>query len=290
MASDKSDREDGWEDYAFRYFIETGISPTRTKRYFEEKARSDWLLTKIGKGDLMLDVGASRPIDAIRATWLGARFIALDLSGELLAQGRNFIKRELPQLYESIDFVVGDATSLPFKDSAFDTVISYSAIEHIDNLEKQKIWVEQMARVTKLGGNVVLTTSNKFNLHAFLFHPFKLIDFEKLRRPHLLSLPVMFVLFWLSRKFRLFKKFVPLRSDYYECFFTPNQLKNLLAQNKLKPISFESAGLCYYIYGPPFIAFSNFALKVDHLVSKLENVRFLKPFGVRMGFRCTKIG
>lgn len=101
----------------------------------------DWRLTEIKEGDLILDVGSGKPIDAIRATWFGANFIALDLSRQDLAIGRNFIKRELPHLYGLVDFVVAAATMLPFKDNAFDTTTSYSAIEHVAGLENHKKWI-----------------------------------------------------------------------------------------------------------------------------------------------------
>jgi len=45
----------------------------------------------INKTDLMLDVGSGKPIDAIRAIWLGARFIALDLSAQELRKGKEFM-------------------------------------------------------------------------------------------------------------------------------------------------------------------------------------------------------
>ena len=72
---------------------------------------------------------------------------------------------------------MADATTLPFRNDVFDLVVSYSAIEHVPAKEKQREWIKEMARVTKVGGKTVVTTSNRLNFICFLFHPFRIIDY-----------------------------------------------------------------------------------------------------------------
>lgn len=279
------DIKEKWLDYIFRYLAEQ-TSPIYAKRYLEIK-KVDWRLTKINQGDLILDVGSGKPIDAIRAVWHGAFFIALDLSRQDLVSGRDFMKRELPHLSLFADFLIADAAMLPFKNSAFNLTISYSAIEHVESCEKHERWASEMARVTKVGGKVVMTTENKLNFLCFFLHPFQLIDYKKIQRPMVLNVPAAFFLFWLSRRFRLCQKLVPLKNDLY-VFFTPHQLMELLINVGLKPTTFDSNTLYYWGYGPPLLAFSNIALKMDSLVQRLENVKCLRIFGERMGFCCIK--
>jgi ubiquinone/menaquinone biosynthesis C-methylase UbiE len=272
-------------NYLFQYYSEQ-TNPIYAERYLRIKI-VDWRLTMMNKGDLILDVGSGKPIDAIRAIWLGARFIALDLSAQELRKGKEFIKRELNHLRPLADFVVADATTLPFRNDVFDVVVSYSAIEHVPAKEKQHEWIKEMARVTKVGGKTVVTTSNRLNFICFLFHPFRIIDYSCLR-PRLLAVPASFVLFWLSQRFKLFEKYVPLRNDYFECFFTPRNLKELLMKVGLKPKIFDSSTLYYWGYAPPLLAFSSLALKIDYFVNKLEDVKCLKTSGVWMGFNSVK--
>lgn len=81
---------------------------------------------------------------------------------------------------------------------------------------------------------------------------------------------------------------MPLRNDYFECFFTPRNLKELLMKVGLKPKIFDSSTLYYWGYAPPPLAFSSIALKIDYFVNKLEDVKCLKISGVRMGFNSVK--
>jgi 2-polyprenyl-3-methyl-5-hydroxy-6-metoxy-1,4-benzoquinol methylase len=55
--------------------------------------------------------------------------------------------------------VVGDTLQLPFKEGAFDIVISTEVIEHTVNPRKA---IFEIFRVLKPGGRVALTTPNKF--------------------------------------------------------------------------------------------------------------------------------
>jgi len=51
---------------------------------------------------------------------------------------------------------------LPFRDKSFDVTVSYSSIEHAKSNYLE--WIKEMIRVTKIGGYITITTSNKLNL------------------------------------------------------------------------------------------------------------------------------
>lgn len=271
-----------------KYYAEQ-TDPIYAERYLEIK-KLDWRLTMhtLKEGYLILDVGSGKPVDAIRAAWFGARIISLDLSVKNLVSGRDFIRRELPGLKSFCDFIVADATMLPFKNGVFDVVTSFSAIEHVDSEEKVKHWIKEMSRVVKDKGKIVITTENKLNLLCFFFNPFRLIDYKKIRHQHALSALSIFVLFWLSKKFKSLKKYVPLRNDYYEWFFTPHQFKELLIEQGLIPELFDSNTLYYWGYAPPYLAFTKPLLKIDHIINKFEKLKCLRIFGKNMGFICSR--
>src|SRR5438874_13623420 len=56
--------------------------------------------------------------------------------------------------YSHLD-VQGDVCELPFRDGAFDAVVSIQVLEHI---QEPRVCVEEMARVLKPGGQLILTT------------------------------------------------------------------------------------------------------------------------------------
>jgi ubiquinone/menaquinone biosynthesis C-methylase UbiE len=61
----------------------------------------------------------------------------------------------------NFDFLLADATKLPFRDNSFDAVVSFDVIEHI--LDDQK-FVAEAFRVCKKKGYLVLGTPNRLRL------------------------------------------------------------------------------------------------------------------------------
>ena len=60
--------------------------------------------------------------------------------------------------YPEIEYVQGDATALPFPDSAFDVVHSNAVIEHVGGRERQRQMVREALRVAR---SVFITTPNR---------------------------------------------------------------------------------------------------------------------------------
>ena len=98
----------------------------------------------------VLDISTGTCNSLYRHGWmkLNADFTGLDLSETMLLQGQKFmIEKQVP-----IDFVLADATRLPFPVETFDVVLNYGAINGFTNA---KLALEEMARVTKKGGLVL---------------------------------------------------------------------------------------------------------------------------------------
>ena len=58
-----------------------------------------------------------------------------------------------------IAYVQGDACALPFADRSFDIVFSNAVIEHVGDIERQRLFVAEALRV---GRRVFLTTPNRW--------------------------------------------------------------------------------------------------------------------------------
>lgn len=84
---------------------------------------------------------------------LSARQIAytgVDNSQGLLDEAR--------KLQPEANFVLGDATALPFPDKSFDIAYSFAAIHHIPSRALRNKFVSEIARVLHSGNTLVLTT------------------------------------------------------------------------------------------------------------------------------------
>ncbi len=115
--------------------------------YSDEMRKTVVEMAKIARGDLVLEVGCGTGFTTYEISErVGENnVVAIDLTPEqMLKAVRRFKKSH---------FLRGDAENLPFKNEVFDASISAGSIEYWPNPSKG---VQEMARVTKKGGRVVL--------------------------------------------------------------------------------------------------------------------------------------
>lgn len=147
----------GWEDE----------DPRDQPTYMGSKMRCDYrLVERVGiAGKSVLNVGCSFPVDELHYARKVASWTAVDLSGESLREAEAIVRRELhPDLAERLRFRVADACDLPFEDGAFDLAVSMSTFDHLPTAEARQTAVDEMARVVRPGGHVVVTVANWWNL------------------------------------------------------------------------------------------------------------------------------
>jgi len=102
-------------------------------------------------GEKALDVGCGTGVVAVTAARLGAQATGLDLTPALLEKAR-----ENAQVAGvSIEFIEGDAESLPFKDASFDVVLSQFG--HMF-APRPAVVTAEMLRVLKPGGRIAFST------------------------------------------------------------------------------------------------------------------------------------
>jgi len=101
-------------------------------------------------GERILDIAAGTGTSSAALQKNGARVVAVDFSPGMVEEGR---KR-----HKNIEFIVADATKLPFGDNEFDAVsISFG----LRNIEDPKTALSEMYRVLKPGGRLVICEFSK---------------------------------------------------------------------------------------------------------------------------------
>ena len=145
MADVKLQIEEYWHDRSATY----DSFPASRKEEEEIKAYETVLDRYISSGQArILDVGAGTGFLSLLLAEKGHWLTALDLSRGMLDKARGKADR----LNLAIDFLIGDAESLPFEDNSFDFVVSRWLLWTLPHPEKA---VSEWKRVLKPGGSIL---------------------------------------------------------------------------------------------------------------------------------------
>ncbi len=133
--------------------IPTGT--TRDSQYLFDRMTAETLaLAGGGPGRRILDVAAGFGQDAVALVETGASVVACEPSARMTAWAQLVAsKREGPRPL----WLRGWSDALPFRSGSFDAALCKGAIDHFDRPE---IAIEEMARVTRPEGRVVLSIAN----------------------------------------------------------------------------------------------------------------------------------
>jgi len=116
-------------------------------------AQFDW------QGKRVADIGTGKGRFAISFALRGAEVYALDISEDMLA----WAERDAAQAGVQVRFLQGDAENLPYPDDHFDIVVCMETIMHVPHPQKL---VQELARIVKPEGYVLLSMTNKYRLNA----------------------------------------------------------------------------------------------------------------------------
>lgn len=135
----------------YRYFskIYDRVNPIF---YSDEMRKKVVDMAELADGDFVLEVGCGTGFtttEIVRRVG-EENVVAVDLTPEQMMKA---VMR-----FGNSNFVLGDAENLPFKDNSFDAAISAGSIEYWPHPQRG---IEEMARVTKSGGRVVILAPRK---------------------------------------------------------------------------------------------------------------------------------
>jgi SAM-dependent methyltransferase len=121
--------------------------PIRTHTEDEHRRRYEWALHRV----------SGRILDVACGTGYGTALLAdagavtgLDRDGPTIEQAR----RRVP----TARFVLAEAPPVPFPDDAFDSIVSFETIEHV---EEAQLFMIELRRVLSPGGHLLLSTPNR---------------------------------------------------------------------------------------------------------------------------------
>ncbi len=167
------------------------VSALKYRRYYEASVQAaDVVWSNTNRGDYEADVWREKNRNEICLSMLdgipkvqsvltigGGQWIDKELMASIEADRK--VQTDFAK-YDNID-LRADGTALPFKSRCFDLVISREMIEHVINA---KALMEEMNRVLKVGGHLLLTTPNGYNFlptgdHLRAFTPWLLLNIIK---------------------------------------------------------------------------------------------------------------
>jgi len=128
---------------------------TKLGKFVDEvETRCAFSLLLLEKGKRVLDIGCGSGNFSFKLAKMGYRVVGVDLSEEMLAIAK---KRAVAEGLD-IEFITMDAHHLDFADDSFDCVFSMAVYEFLDDSEKA---LEEMFRVTRPGGTIIMGTINR---------------------------------------------------------------------------------------------------------------------------------
>ena len=108
----------------------------------------------------VLDFGCGTGIHTRAVAEIAAWAVGIDVSHRL-------VRKAQAKLHGARGSVlVGDATHMPFADSAFDAVLSYG--EPLSHIAEPAPALAELARVVRSGGRVILSVDNEWNVRTLL--------------------------------------------------------------------------------------------------------------------------
>ena len=140
----------------------------------------------VNGGELVLDIGCGRAIDAVELANKGGRCLGLEPSRKMLNHAREYINNNGME----VSLVQGAGESLPFKNNSFDRVMCKGALDHFPAPGKA---IEEMARVLKQQGKAIIAIANfeslGFKLGRWLFTLEKIVFCGKVDHKSILQVP-----------------------------------------------------------------------------------------------------
>ncbi|WP_212522955.1 bifunctional demethylmenaquinone methyltransferase/2-methoxy-6-polyprenyl-1,4-benzoquinol methylase UbiE [Actibacterium sp. MT2.3-13A] len=141
---------DVFTNVASKYDVMNDLMSMGIHRLWKD-AMMDWLAPR--PGQRLLDVAGGTGDISFRFLKRapGATAVVLDMTESMLVEGRQ--RAEAAQMADSLDWVVGDAMALPFKDNSFDVYTISFGIRNVTRIEDA---LSEAFRVLRPGGRLMV--------------------------------------------------------------------------------------------------------------------------------------
>jgi GT2 family glycosyltransferase/ubiquinone/menaquinone biosynthesis C-methylase UbiE len=132
--------------------LERFVPELRGRISYEHRHRYAMCLDFVS-GKTVLDAACGEGYGSEMLARMAKRVTGVDLDQQVIAQAKKkYLKTD------RIEFAVTTCSSLPFKDGAFDVVISFETIEHFT---EQTAFIGEVNRVLNAGGTLIMSTPNR---------------------------------------------------------------------------------------------------------------------------------
>jgi tRNA (uracil-5-)-methyltransferase TRM9 len=127
---------------------------------FAATRREPWpevrsFIESLPRASRVLDVGCGNGRHAKVLALAGHRAVALDFSRRLIAIGRGETRKDPRQL--GIEWIEGDAASLPFEDASFGAALCVAVLHHLPTPEDRTATLSELRRVMRPGASAFVS-------------------------------------------------------------------------------------------------------------------------------------
>ncbi|MCX8184240.1 MAG: class I SAM-dependent methyltransferase [Sulfolobales archaeon] len=137
-----------------------------------------WEIANVVRGGVILDLGSGHCVNGLQAALKRSvdYLICVDIAPSMLLEARELAERKK---FSKVDFVAADATTIPLRGLAVDSIISIALMHHLPSEELHKTFAE-IARTLKPGGLALATSWSKrqlrFVAQTFIIYLAKLLN------------------------------------------------------------------------------------------------------------------
>lgn len=232
-----------------RYYEDKSVSPALVEHF---RRLRQLMLAILGDRNTsenlaVLDIGCNAGSFSLVWAEAGSQVSGIDINGELVGIARE----RAAEARVAVDFRVGSAVALPWRDATFDVIVMPELLEHVEDWSS---CLAEAARVLRPGGLMMVSTTNRlcplqeeFTLPAYSWYPgwLKRICLKKAMTSHpqwvnFATYPAVtwFDPYWLGRKFRALGLEPMDRFDVFARYETSHAKKWVGRLAQLRPLRF----------------------------------------------------
>ncbi|MBA7511778.1 Ubiquinone biosynthesis O-methyltransferase, mitochondrial [subsurface metagenome] len=226
--------------------------------------------SNLSENSKILDVGCGAGMIAKEVANRGYEIWGMDYSYNMIRKAKTICNVNMKF---DTNFLQGDIESLPFKDSVFDMVLCLGVITYLKSEQKA---LQEMSRILKPGGTMILSILNKFSLA-------KCLDISVLVKRRLQRIAGNRIVSWQKRAEIEENRFV------IKSYFIPS------LRNALRTARFTELACTTVQYGPlTFFGRNIFpegiSINITTFLEKFSNVPVIRSLGNMCLFRLRKVG